>query len=229
MLPPRPHERAAARGCRFTALVVPLLLAAYTAAAQPALDSLVPPSPAPTGFIADRGPVLDVAALARLNARIDSVQRATGGDIGVAILRDLRDRAPSDVGVAIYRAWGVGRVDSLGSTRRDLGALLLIVPKELTPSGRGECWITTGLGAEGELREAEAGTICRRLVVPHLRERRYEAAVAAGIDGISAAFTRTTAGLAPPTAVGAEAQPLPWSRRSPGGGGSSSARRSPRC
>lgn len=189
---------------RARAVVALLLLLSGGRAAhgQRGLDSLVPPSPAPGGFIADGGPVLDSAALARINARIAEVQRATGGDVGVAILRDLRDRAPADVGVAIYRAWKIGRVDSLGSARRDLGALLLIVPKELAPSRRGECWITTGLGAEGELIDADAGAICRDSVIPHLRERDYAGAVAAGVEGIAAQFATATTGLAPPSEVG---------------------------
>ena len=138
-----------------------LLAAVGDAGAQPGLDSIVPPSPAPASFIADGGPVLDAAARSRLDARIDSVQRATGGDVAVAILRDLRGRAPQQVGVAIYRAWGVGRVDSLGSARRDLGALLLVVPKELAADGRGYCWITTGRGAEGLVTDGVAADICR--------------------------------------------------------------------
>jgi uncharacterized protein len=112
----------------------------------------------------------------------------------VAILRDLEGRAPADVGVAIYRAWRIGTVDSLGSARRHLGALLLIVPKELSPSRRGECWITTGLGAEGTLRDAVAGAICREAVVPELRARRYEAALAAGVDAIGDALARASDG-----------------------------------
>jgi hypothetical protein len=56
-----------------------------------------------------------------LNARITAVQARTGGDIGVAIVTDLRGYAPVDAGVAIYRAWKIGKVDSLGSARRDLG------------------------------------------------------------------------------------------------------------
>jgi uncharacterized protein len=187
--------------CLVAALLL-LLLAVRTAHGQRGVDSLVPPSPAPNGFISDAGPVLDSAALARLNARIGEVRRATGGDVAVAILRDIRDRAPVDVGVAIYRAWKVGRVDSLGSARRDLGALLLIVPKELAPSGRGECWITTGLGAEGELIDADAGTICRDSVIPRLRERDYAGAVGAGVEGIAAQFASATSGLAPPDQVG---------------------------
>jgi uncharacterized protein len=168
------------------------------ASAQAGVERLVPPSPTPHGFIADAGPVLDSAAHARLDARIATIQRTSGGDVGVAILRDLDGRAPTDVGVAIYRAWKIGAVDSLGSARRHLGALLLIVPKELSPSGRGECWITTGLGAEATLHDGDAGAICRDSVIPHLRERRYEAAVGAGVDAIGGAFTQAVDGARPP-------------------------------
>lgn len=200
------HSLAACRSARARASSLALaalaLLLPARAPAQPGLDAIVPPSPAPASFIHDGGPVLDAAAHARLDERIAQVQRTTGGDVAVAILRDIGDRAASDVGVAIYRAWGVGRVDSLGSARRDLGALLLIVPRELAPGGRGDCWITTGLGAEGELRDADAGTICRRAIIPHLREQRYEEAIAAGVDAIGESFARATAGLDAPASVG---------------------------
>jgi uncharacterized protein len=167
--------------------------------AQAALESRFPSQPPAHGFVVDVTGLLDAAAVARLNERILDVQRRTGGDVGVVLLKDLEDRAPSDMGVAIYRWWGVGRVDSIGSSRRDLGALLLIVPKEVAALGRGECWITTGRGAEAELHDADAGTICRTAVIPELRERRYEAAIAAGVDAIGAHFVETTAGAAPPS------------------------------
>jgi uncharacterized protein len=180
-----------------------LLLLARPAHGQAGLDSVVPPSPVPEGFIHDGGPVLDAAARARLNARITEVQRATGGDIGVAIVRDLHGRAPVDVGVAIYRAWKIGHVDSIGAAGRALGALLLIVPKELAPDRRGQCWIATGRGAEGELTDSRAGSLCRDSIIPHLRTRDYAGAVSAGIDGIAATFRETVsdAPVATPTPV----------------------------
>jgi uncharacterized protein len=190
--------------------VAPLFVlvgAARAAGAQVAPDRLVPPSPAPSGYVADGGPVLDDAARARLNTRIADVRRRTGGDVGVAVLRDLDGRAPADVGVAIYRAWRVGAVDSLGGARRHLGALLLIVPKELSPSRRGECWITTGLGAEATLRDAVAGAICRDAVVPELRARRYEAALAAGVDAVGAALARASDDAGHDPARGGEVLP----------------------
>ena len=150
------------------------------------LARLVPPTPAPAGFIADVPDVIPAADQSRLNGEIRALQVAGAGDIGVAILPSIEDRAPVDVAVAIYRTWRIGRIDSLGSSRRNLGALLLIVPKELAPDQRGQCWISTGTGAEGTLTDAQSARICRDSIIPHLRERDYAAAVGAGVRAIGA-------------------------------------------
>lgn len=183
-------------------------------AVPPALARLVPPSPAPAGFIADVPDVIPAADQARLNADIAARQAAGAGDIGVAILPSLDGRAPVDVAVAIYRSWRIGRVDSIGSARRNLGALLLIVPKELAPDHRGECWISTGTGAEGSLTDALSARICRDSIVPHLRERQYAAAVAAGIAAIGDRLS-DQAGPAPTGVAALEEAPrrrprAPW-------------------
>lgn len=161
--------------------------------AQSGIDRYIPPSPTPAGFIHDGGPVLTPSDLADLNARIQSHQAGGRGDIGVAILRDIGDYPAYEVGLAIYRAWKIGSVDSLGSDRRDLGVLLLIVPKELSPSGTGDCYITTGVGAEGFITDGTAGTICREIIIPHLRERDHAGAIRAGIDAIAAELTGVSA------------------------------------
>lgn len=155
-------------------------------AVPPALARLVPATPAPAGFISDAPDVLPAADEARLNAEIRALQTSGAGDIGVAILPSLENRAPVEVAVAIYRAWRIGRIDSLGSARRNLGALLLIVPKELAPDHRGECWISTGTGAEGALTDALSARICRDSIIPRLRERDYAGAVGAGVRAIAA-------------------------------------------
>ena len=163
-------------------------------AVPPALARLVPATPAPSGFIADPRDVLPAADEARLNAEIRSLQASGAGDIGVAILPSLEDRAPVEVAVAIYRTWRIGRIDSLGSTRRNLGALLLIVPKELAPDHRGECWISSGTGAEGTLTDALSARICRDSIIPHLRDRDYAGAVGAGVHAIAARLGAEAAG-----------------------------------
>jgi uncharacterized protein len=195
---PPARARIVRRAAAVAVVCIAVVLSALTVSAQEAkaptgVARVVPPSPAPAGFIHDGPRVLTAEARQVLNARISAVQARTGGDIGVAIVTDLRGYAPVDVGVAIYRAWKIGKVDSLGSARRNLGALLLIVPKELAPNGRGECWIATGIGAEGTLVDANAGAICRDRVVPALKVRDYAAAVDSGIVGIAATFDRAVA------------------------------------
>ena len=160
--------------------------APHVPAAAPGLLALVPPLPPAGGFIADVAGVVPADVAGRLNARIRALQDSGFGDVGMAVIPSVGDYTPAEVGVAIYRTWRIGRIDSLGSARRNLGVLLLLVPKELAPDGRGHCWITTGRGAEGVVTDAASAAICRERVVPRMRERDHGAALLAGLDGISA-------------------------------------------
>ena len=180
----------------------------------PRLARLVPPSPAPASFIADVPGLIQPDARARLDGRLRAVQDSGFGDIAVAIMPSIGDYPPYEMGTAIYRTWGVGRIDSLGSERRDLGVLLLIVPKELSPDSSGHCWITTGIGAEGLITDANGAAICRDRIVPHLRSRDYAAAVGAGIEAIA---DEIRSGLTPAagSAIASGAIPQPRRSRSP--------------
>lgn len=172
------------------------------------LAKLVPPSPTPQGFIADVPGVVPATALASLNARINEIQAADLGDIGIAILPSIGDFQPYEVGLAIYREWKIGSVAAIGSTRRDLGVLLLIVPKELAPDNKGQCWISTGTGAEGIITDAVSGRICTDRIIPHLRSRDYGAALAAGVEAIAERL-RGDAGLAGAAVPAESATPAP--------------------
>src|SRR5688500_8888950 len=168
--------------------VFALPLASQPASRQPVpprLARLVPPSPAPASFIADVPRLLPPDARERLDQRIRAVQDSGLGDIGIAIMPSIGDYPAYEMGTAIYRTWGIGRIDSIGAERRDLGVLLLVVPKELAPDSAGHCWITTGNGAEAFITDATGGAICRERIIPHLRTRDYEAALAAGIEGVA--------------------------------------------
>lgn len=151
-----------------------------------AIAKYVPPVPTPASFISDQKSVLSAGAHASLDARITAVQRAGLGDIAVAILPSIGDYSPNQVAVEIYRTWRVGSMANIGSAHRNVGLLILIVPKELAPNHRGECWINTGTGAEGIITDATAGTICRDSIIPHLKNKDYAGAVGAGIGALEA-------------------------------------------
>lgn len=162
-----------------------------------AIAKFVPPIPTPASFISDERHVLKPEDRAALDGRIRAVQSAGLGDIAVAILPSIGSYSPNQVAVEIYRTWKVGSVAAIGSAHRDVGVLLLIVPKELAPDNRGQCWINTGTGAEGIITDASAGTICRDSIIPHLRNRDYAGAIGAGITGLELKL-RGDAGLASP-------------------------------
>lgn len=170
------------------------------------LRKLVPPVPTPASFISDARHVLSDDAHAALDARIRELQAGGYGDIAIAIIPDIGDYSPNQVAVAIYRIWRVGSVANIGSAQRDVGALILIVPKELSPNKKGQCYIAPGTGAEGIITDAASGAICRDAIIPHLRERDYLAALTAGLDAISARL-KGDEGLA--TAATGDESPAP--------------------
>ena len=174
--------------CQMLALVALLPALAQAQATEAPMSAsvvkYVPPSPNPEGFIRDVPGVLRKEQRDQLNSRITSIQEHIHGDIGVAILSDIGDIPPYEVGTAIYRAWKIGTVAPIGNARRDVGALVLLVPKELAPNHQGRCWITTGRGSEGAVIDAAAATICRDRVIPAMKARTYAAAVDSAIAGI---------------------------------------------
>ena len=174
----------------------------------------VPPSPNPEGFIRDVPGVLGTEQRRRLNARITGIQQHIHGDIGVAILSDIGDIPPYEIGTAIYRAWKIGTVAPIGNARRDVGALVLLVPKELAPNHKGQCWITTGRGSEGAIVDAAAGRICRDRVIPAMKARAYAAAVDSAITGIEHLYLVGLDSLtASPAVAQSGATPAPLSRQ----------------
>ncbi|MEP6832082.1 MAG: TPM domain-containing protein [Gemmatimonas sp.] len=164
--------------------------------ASPGLAKFVPAVPTPASFVADVPNVLAAASHELVDARIREAQAAHLGDIGAAILPSIGDYAPSNVALAIYRTWRIGRIADIGDKQRDLGILILLVPKELSPTQKGECFILSGRGIEGIITDATAAAICRNGIVPHMKERDYASALLAGIDSITTRVAKDL-GLAP--------------------------------
>jgi uncharacterized protein len=204
---------------RLTLALLALLPAmAQAQATQPPMPAsvmkYVPPSPNPEGFIRDVPGLLGAEQRRQLNARITDVQQRIHGDIGVAILSDIGDIPPYEIGTAIYRTWKIGTVAPIGDARRDVGVLVLLVPRELAPNHKGQCWITTGRGSEGAIVDAAAGRICRDRVIPAMKARAYAAAVDSAITGIEHLYLVGLDSLtASPAVARSRATPAPLSRQ----------------
>lgn len=153
---------------------------------NPRMAKIVPPPPTPVSFVSDRANVLSAQEQLVVDANIRQVQADGLGDIGIAILPSIEDLAPSDVALAIYRTWRIGRIAPIGSVQRNLGLLILIVPKELAPNKKGQCYIEVGRGSQGLITDSEAASICRHVLIPALIKKDYSGALMAGVDALEA-------------------------------------------
>ncbi|HEY7192664.1 MAG TPA: TPM domain-containing protein [Gemmatimonadales bacterium] len=148
------------------------------------LQITVPP---PRGYVNDFAGVLDSASVRHMEAVITEVRAKTQGEIAVVTLPDIGDRAASDVAVQIGRQWGVGAKGEAGDRAKNLGIVVLLVPRKNHQPGTGDVFIATGRGAEGFLPDARVGRI-RDAMVPELAQEEYGRGLSIGVDLIAQAF-----------------------------------------
>ena len=128
--------------------------------------------PEPRGYVNDFANVIPAEQQQRIQSIIDDVRTKSGGDIVVVTLPDIGDEAPSDVALQIGRTWKVGKFGKPGDPTRNNGVIILVQPKESASSGRGQCYIGVGYGAEGFITDATSGQLCRD-AIPSFRQGDY--------------------------------------------------------
>ncbi|HLQ59270.1 MAG TPA: TPM domain-containing protein [Gemmatimonadales bacterium] len=143
--------------------------------------------PPPHGFVNDFAGVLDAASVRHMEAVIAEVREKTRGEIAVVTLPDIGNRSASDVALQIGRQWGVGAKADPGDRSKNLGVVVLLVPRKNHRPGTGDVFISTGRGAEGFLTDARAGSI-RDAMLPALGAEEYGKGLALGVDLIAQAF-----------------------------------------
>src|SRR2546428_2768532 len=139
------------------------------------------------GYVNDFAAALDPASVAHMTAVIVEVRAKTRGEVAVVTLPDLGGRAASDVALQIGRQWGVGARGAAGDPAKNLGVVVLLVPRKNHRPGTGDIFIATGRGAEGFLPDARVGRI-RDAMLPALATEDYGPALALGVDLIAQAF-----------------------------------------
>jgi uncharacterized protein len=143
--------------------------------------------PPPRGYVNDFAGVLDSASIQHMEAVIREVREKTKGEIAVVSLADIGERPASDVALQIGRQWGVGAQGEAGDRRKNLGVVVLLVPRKQHRPGTGDVFISVGRGAEGFLTDARAGRI-RDAMLPALGDEDYGKGLAIGVDLIAQAF-----------------------------------------
>jgi uncharacterized protein len=134
------------------------------------------PNPRATygGWVTDMAGVLSPEQKAQLNRLIDQLERDTGAEIAVVILRRTQGATPKEYATELFNRWGVGKREA------DNGVLLLV------SLGDRRVEIETGYGMEAILPDAVAGEILDTAVVPRFRAGDIPGGVIAGVEAIAA-------------------------------------------
>lgn len=170
------------------ALVAALQLSTAAAGAQsPGIDALFPA--APVGHVNDFASVVDPASSAAMEDLLVRLRSATGAEVSVVTLPDIKDYSPNDVGVAIIRRWGIGARADVGDARRNAGLVVLLVPKREGVSNSGKIYVSVGQGLEGVITDAEAGRISD-LMLPELRQGEYGRGLQTGVRSLTGSIAR---------------------------------------
>ena len=133
------------------------------------------PNPRATdgGWVTDMAGVLSPEHKARLNRLISDLERDTGAEVAVVILRRTQGATPKEYATELFNRWGVGKREA------DNGVLMLVA------LGDRRVEIETGYGMEAILPDAVAGEILDTAVVPRFRAGDIAGGVIAGVEAIA--------------------------------------------
>ena len=144
------------------AIVTGMLLAACLSAAT---------YPKQNGFVNDFANQLPLEAVQSLEKKVRDYQRATGVQIGVAVVSSLEGMSIGEYSQGLFRAWGVGQYGI------NNGVLFVWAPQER------QIRIHVGTGLESTLSKPETDRIIGS-VRDLFRAGRYEDGVNAAVDGV---------------------------------------------
>lgn len=122
-----------------------------------------------TGRTVDKTGTLSSDDRNRIEKRIESFEKETGGQLAVALLPPLKDATVEEAGIALLNTW------KIGVKGKDNGAVLLLIP------GSRQMRLEIGYGWEGVVNDARAGDILRELS-PYFRQGKYAGGIIHAVD-----------------------------------------------
>lgn len=153
------------------------------------LDQIPNPRKTDGGWVVDMAGVLSAEQKAQLNRIISILERETGAEVAVVILRRTQGATPKEYATELFNRWGVGKRDA------DNGVLMLVALDDRRVE------IETGYGMEAIIPDAVAGEILDTAVVPRFRKGDIAGGVIAGVEAIAERIRKAQASGAyePPT------------------------------
>jgi uncharacterized protein len=131
-----------------------------------------------TGYVNDFGGVYDDASKAKLESFLDQVQKKTGAQFAVLIMKSTAPESPTEYKTRVFDAWKIGQKG------KDNGLLMLVALDER------EVRFETGYGLEGVLPDGLQSRIFRDVMVPHFRQGDTAGGVTAGVLACSALIAK---------------------------------------
>jgi uncharacterized protein len=149
-------------------------------------DPAIPPL---TGRVVDAAHVLDDWTRNQIGGELASFETSSGIQLVVVTLPDLGGDTIEDWGLALGRSWGIGQKG------KSNGALLIVAPKDR------QLRIEVGYGLEGELPDATADAIIRKVIVPRFRGGDMPGGIRAGVDAIIVGLGGKVEGVSAPAEI----------------------------
>lgn len=138
--------------------------------ANPAFAQEYPARPA--GPVLDEAKLLTPSQAVDISSKLVAFNERSGRALVVATVKSLGGQEIEPYATELGRRWGIGGKED------DIGALLLVAPKER------QVWIATGYGADDYLTDAMAGTIIRQAIIPRFKAGDMGGGIVAGVDAI---------------------------------------------
>lgn len=129
--------------------------------------------PKPAGRVTDLAGVIDPAAEAEIDRRIDQLEQQTSSEIAVATVVTLDGMSIEEYANRLFKEWGVGQA------KQDNGVLVLVAPNER------EMRVEVGYGLEGVLPDGLAGQVIRDTFTPRFRDGDYSGGIRDGVGRIA--------------------------------------------
>jgi uncharacterized protein len=149
-----------------------VLLALSVLGAQPITD-IPNPRTRDATWVTDVAGGLRPDTIARLNEIIGQLERTTGAELGVAVVRSLDGLSVEEAAETVFRTWGIGKAG------KDNGVLLL------WSTGDRKVRIEVGYGLEGDLPDGRAGAILDTYVMPRFKAGEFDEGVIGGVTAIA--------------------------------------------
>jgi len=130
------------------------------------------------GFVNDSVGVLSAEQELGLEQQISGLEKETGVEVGVAIVKTTGDYGIDGFAVKQFEEWGIGKKGA------DNGILLLVATEDR------EMRIEVGYGLEGVITDSVAGRIRRDVMMPLLSREEYYGALSESVVAIRAFVTK---------------------------------------